>query len=232
MKKIIGSVIIIIAIYLVYKYFVASPGTVLLAHHDAKTSETIKDDRLEEQSSTDFAFSLWYIVDDWEYNFSKKKYIFQRKSGGKSNPSVYFDTHKNDIVVNIATQGYTTVDNVTIINVPLQKWTNLIISVNDRVMDIYLDGKLVKTKILDGVPLSGANSDVLIAPPATTGGNPGFGGFISGFQHMGKSINPREAWNIYKKGYGEGSIFGKMLGSYGMRFSLLKNDKAVNELTI
>ena len=232
MAKIIVIVIVIIAIYLVYSYFSSQDGAQLVSMHNARESIILKQEDLEEQSSSDYAFSIWFAVDDWDYQYGKRKAIFERRN--KDNnlvPGVYFDETINNIIVQTETTGNDETFECSLENVPLQKWTNLIISVNDRNMELYLDGKLVKTCILSGVPEQATDSMVHITPaPANGNNNFGFGGFVSNFRHIGKAINPREAWKIYKNGYEQGGLFSNMFKSYGLKFAITKNNREINKL--
>ena len=49
-------------------------------------------------------------------------------------------------------------------NVPLQKWVNLIISLYGRTLDVYIDGKLVRTCVLPGVAQVNPDADILVTP--------------------------------------------------------------------
>jgi lipopolysaccharide/colanic/teichoic acid biosynthesis glycosyltransferase len=51
-----------------------------------------------------------------------------------------------------------------IANVPIQRWCNLLISAYGRTLDIYMDGKLVRTCVLPGVSKVDANAPVYITP--------------------------------------------------------------------
>ena len=104
-------------------------------------------------------------------------------------------------------------------NFPIQKWINLTISFYGRTLDVYLDGKLVKTTVLPNIAYTtNVNTyDVLLTP----GG--GFDGLTSGFQYYPNSLNPTQAWNIYKKGYSN-SMFGGLLNKYKIKFSLMEGD--------
>ena len=69
-------------------------------------------------------------------------------------PKVELDKYENNMVVTLATYpkgsgeaSDAKDESVTLENVPLQRWTNFILTVNGRAVDLYLDGKLVKTKI-------------------------------------------------------------------------------------
>lgn len=103
-------------------------------------------------------------------------------------------------------------------NVPLQKWVNLIISLYGRSLDVYLDGKLVKTCVLPGVAKINTDGDIHITP------NGGFSGYTSGLQYWNDSKNPQEAWNIYKKGFG-GSALGNLFNKYRIKVSFLEDNK-------
>jgi len=115
-----------------------------------------------------------------------------------------------------ATDSSSTVHTCNVSNVPLQKWVNLIISAYGRSLDVYIDGKLVRTCVLPGVAKVDPSTDVFITP------NGGFSGWTSVFQYWPQSCDPQKAWNIYKKGYG-GSMLGN-LGKYSIKVSVMEGD--------
>jgi hypothetical protein len=232
MAKIIVIVIVIIVFYLVYSYFSSQAGAQLVSMHNARETIILKQEDLEEQSSSDYTFSIWFAVDNWDYQYGERKAIFERRNkDNKLVPGVYFDEKINNIIVKTETTGSDETFECSLENVPLQKWSNLIISVNDRNMELYLDGKLVKTCILSGVPEQATDSMVHITPGSDNDSNKfGFGGFVSNFRHIGKAINPREAWKIYKNGYGQGGMFSNIFKSYGLKFALTKNNREINKL--
>ncbi|GAJ06713.1 unnamed protein product, partial [marine sediment metagenome] len=80
-------------------------------------------------------------------------------------------------------------------NVPLQAWTNLIMVLNGQALDCYLDGKLVRTCLMPGVPKVAAAGDLILTP----GGN-SFQGYTGNFQYFNRAVNPREAYAIYREG--------------------------------
>ena len=91
-------------------------------------------------------------------------------------------------------------------------------------MDLYLDGKLVRTCLLPGVPQI-SNTDVQITPSG------GFNGWTSKFQYFPSSLNPQDAWNIYIQGYG-GNMFSNLIKSYQVQFSILENGVTYSSVTI
>jgi hypothetical protein len=103
-------------------------------------------------------------------------------------------------------------------NVPLQKWVNLIISLYGRTLDVYIDGKLVRTCVLPGVAQVNPDADVLVTPMG------GFSGWTSNFQYWAAATNPQQAYNIYKAGYG-GNVLGNVFNKYRVKVSFLEDNK-------
>ena len=102
-------------------------------------------------------------------------------------------------------------------NVPIQKWVNVLISTYGRSLDIYIDGKLVRTCVLPGVARIESSTPVYITP------NGGFSGWTAKFHYWPESCYPHKAWNIYPAGYGASMLAG-LLGKYTIKLSLMEGD--------
>ena len=92
-------------------------------------------------------------------------------------------------------------------------------------MDIYIDGKLVKTCILDGVPNINNNSNVYVTP------NGGFSGYTSKLQFFSDATDPQKAYNIYRSGPGN-NIFSNLFKGYQLQLNLVQNGQVSGSLTI
>ena len=99
---------------------------------------------------------------------------------------------------------------ITIENINLQKWVNIITTVNDRVIDVYINGKLVTSRAFNNVINTAKinNNDLVITPDG------GFGGFISKVQYFPTYITPKRAWDIYRGGFGD--AFASALDKYNL----------------
>jgi hypothetical protein len=102
-------------------------------------------------------------------------------------------------------------------NIPIQKWVNIIISLFGLTLDVYLDGKLVRTCVMPGVPQIDNAADINVT------NNGGFSGWTTNFKYWSDASNPQEAYNIYKAGFG-GSILGNALSKYRVQVSMLKDN--------
>ena len=230
LKNILYFLIIIVAIYLILM-LLKNPNKI--SSMQVGTNETLIDaDKLSnENNSSNFTYSLWFYVNDWNYKFGEEKFLLER---GANSPKITLGAMQNDISITIncfptSSMTDTTMESVphtcSIKNFPLQKWINLVISLQNQTLDIYLDGKLHKTCVLAGVPNINSESPVKITP------NGGFNGWTSNFQYWNSASNPQEVYNIYKKGYGGGGL-GNFFNKYKLRFEFLKDNKVAGSFEV
>jgi hypothetical protein len=119
----------------------------------------------------------------------------------------------------------TSIHRCMVANIPIQKWVNVLISTYGRSLDIYIDGKLVRTCVLPGVARIESSTPVYITP------NGGFSGYTAKFQYWPDSCDPQKAWNVYKAGYGASMLAG-LLGKYTVKVSLMEGDVEENSFSI
>ena len=79
--------------------------------------------------------------------------------------------------------------------IPLQKWVNVTIVSSGRVLDIYMDGKLTRSCVLDNVLQVPAGELKL-----RLGENGGFGGRYSAVQMWNQQLTPDVIYGIYQMG--------------------------------
>ena len=249
--SIVIMILIIVLLVIIWKYVLSDPFT-LQSMQNGQTASTIAASSLATNGSnvpsSNFAYSIWFYINDWNYRYGEPKVVFGRM-GSKSStstgaisgvsgmdpcPAVVLGAVENNVAVTLScypgsnqeptTPGGTTVlHTCSVTNIPIQKWVNLTLSVYGRSMDLYIDGKLVKTCLLPGVANVNNNSDVYVTPAG------GFDGWTSKFQYYPNSLNPQEVWNIYTKGYGSWS---SMLSSYQVQIALVENGQTQSSVTI
>jgi hypothetical protein len=232
------SIIFVVIIILIVYIFAQSFGgeTRLSEVADAQLEQKILAAKLpkEEIPNMNCTYSLWIYVSEWNYRYGEKKVIFGRSDEFKNQgPLVSLAPTQNNIDIEVDVYPNTNEDsNVThtcsVTNVPLQKWVNIMLSVYNKTLDVYVDGKLSRSCLLPGVPRLSRSEDIVITP----GG--GFAGNTSGFQFWDEESTPERAYNIYSKGYTgkymDNVFFG--LNSYGAKFSVLENGEETASLTI
>lgn len=222
------NVLLIIVLFLVVVYILSwmFNGTKTLSSFaSAKTQLIIPSTSMPQGSSVNYAYSIWIYIDDWSYRYGEEKIIFLRGTIGSAfMPSLSLAPTDNTLDVNVSMDDNTSFE-YSVPNIPLQKWTNLIVSLNNKSMDTYINGKLVKTVVLTSLPSMDPNASIYLTP------NGGFSGYTSRFNYWSDSINPQEAWNVYKNGPG-GNIFSNFLNQYKIQLSFMKGDDVKASLTI
>lgn len=259
------QIVVLILLLILIIYFIVwmfSTSTQLTNMSDAKISQTIVAKTLPVNNNTsNYTYSTWIFVNDWNYRFGQSKVILQRlDKDRKPSPSITLGAMENTLKVQVnyyptsgsgATAATASADgeeeedeacadededtygssllsssadreaNVhtcQVDNIPLQKWVNILISVYGRTLDVYIDGKLVRTCVLPGVVKPNADADIKVTPAG------GFSGFTTNFQYWPASSNPQEAYDIYKQGLG-GSILSSVLNKFRIRFTFLADNE-------
>lgn len=250
--SIVIIVVVIVFILMILKYIYTDKYT-LQNIQDGKTASTINASSLATNGtsvpSSNFAYSIWFYINDWNYRYGENKVIFGRmgalSAAGKGAidgingldpcPAVVLGAVENNVSISLGcypgidqepttTGGNTVVHTCSIANVPIQKWVNLVMSVYGRTMDIYIDGKLVRTCLLPGVANINNSSNIYVTPLG------GFDGWTSKLQYYPNSLNPQEVWNIYTRGYSNGLL--GMFNSYQVQISLVENGTTQSSVTV
>jgi hypothetical protein len=190
-------------------------------------------------------------VNDWNYRYGENKVIFGRMgsnsvSGGGSIagvsgtdpcPAVVLGGVENNISVSLgcypgANQqpttagGNTIIHTCTVANVPIQKWVNLIISVYGRTLDIYIDGKLSRSCVLDGMYKVDEGND----PTLELGGPDGFGGYIGQTRVANFAYSPDQVYKHYLSGPFDNSMWALLMNQINpsqYSFNIQKDGKNV-----
>lgn len=197
----------------------------------------ISSDKFPNNNSNNFMMSLWFFIDDYNQNIDQYKFISSYVGTNGTNHSSSLDLFlaplNNKLGIGINTGGDTGSTSSTnyntyyVDNIPLQKWNCLTISVNDRTMDVYLDGKLVNSYILEGFYYPFHKSSLYL-------GNSGvnsFSGYITRVRYEPNSISPQTAYNIYREGI-DSSIMGDFLNKYRLKVGFYEYDRKMTEFTI
>ena len=249
--SIVITIVVIVLIFMLLRYIFTDPYT-LQGVQDGKTSSTIDADSLatngSDVPSSNFAYSVWFYINNWNYRYGESKVIFGRMGAmsgdGKGSvpgisgldpcPAVVLGAVENNISISLGcypgadqppttSGGNTVVHTCSVANVPIQKWVNLVVSVYGRSMDVYIDGKLVRTCLLPGVASVNNNAKIYVTPLG------GFEGWTSKLQYYPNSLNPQEVWNIYTRGY---SSWTSMFNTYQVEISLVENGTTQSTVTI
>ena len=147
-------------------------------------------------SGYNYSYSMWFYVRDWDYRFGKWKNIMWKgnQSKPRHSPSIWLYPLTNSIKVVTSTTGSNSLTSCDIENIPLQKWVHMVYVLNNRSVDIYINGKLERTCILQGIPVNQKNDKL------TINYNSGFYGKMGKFQYFTSTLSPEQITKLYVSG--------------------------------
>jgi hypothetical protein len=154
-------------------------------------------------------------IKDWNYRFGEAKSVVMRTDPTNpmtANPNISLHPTENSLDINVSIFGNSstssgasnpapangagaTGDNftVTVENVPLQSWFAVSVTCFQRNIDVYINGKLVRSAVLPGVARP-AVGDI------TIGANGGFSGSVCTLKTIGNMLSPADAAAFYAAG--------------------------------
>ena len=234
-------VIIVIAIVLVIIYNVFFTKSNLLISGIVPTTPTtiIDAKHLQSNISSNFAWSIWFYINEWNEGYGHYKDLFYQgnRAGTKYNIQTRFTSFENNLEIKLTTYR-TEVDHYQnseyqenkfyVPNIDLQKWVNLIISVEGRTLDIYLHGKLVRTFVLPNTAYIKTGENVYIGNNDTNGT---FDGHVARFQYFANSVNTQQAYNIYKDGL-DSNLISDFFNKYRLKIQFLEYSNPVGQALV
>ena len=239
---IILGVLLIIFIFILYQWY-TSTATILSNSMVDLTSQLPVITNVSSPTNTQYAYGIWVYVNTWDP--SQFKVIFNHKDV----LNVYLMRNQPALCVDVKMSDESIISTIVTNSFPLQKWVYIIVSLDNQFLDIYLDGKLVKS-----VRLSNTNGTIFpVVPPKSpevflgnsngtnkvyNGGNTAvttlttpFGAYVTRFFRWTTAMDPGTAWRYYLKGNGQTSIFGN-LNMYGVQMQVLQNNVVANTYKI
>jgi hypothetical protein len=196
---------------------------------DAKQRMTIPQDPNMEGAKTvtrsvntpggiEFTWSVWIFIDDLQYKAGQYRHIFHKGNESfdssdssqplgmnfpNNAPGLYLSPNSNELTVVMNTFDVINQE-ITISDIPLNKWINVIIRCKNTTLDVYINGTITKSTTLLGVPKQNYG-DVYVAA------NGGFSGYISNLWYYNYALGTNEIQRLVKKGPNT-----KMIGSNGI----------------
>ena len=155
----------------------------------------------------EFTWSCWIYLDDLGYNENQYRCIFYKGNDYSENnkdmttnglnfpnnsPGLYLTPNKNDLVVLMNTFNVIN-EQILIKDVPVKKWVNVIIRCQNNVIDVYVNGTIVKSHKLHGVPKQNYGNVYI-------GADGGFSGYLSNLWYYNKALGIYEINDIVTKG--------------------------------
>ena len=162
---------------------------------------------INEDQGMEFSWSTWIWMDNTEYGdqttfkriFSKGNSVNESDNVKQmSAPGIFAHPNTNAIDVVLATfnnDSYNQLyETITVNNIPMQKWVNIVIRVQNKTVDVYINGALVERKNMDVVPKQNYGN-IYVGD-----GINGMNGYISSLRYFNHAIGHGQIQDLMYKG--------------------------------
>lgn len=244
---IILGVVVVILLYILYKYLL-SPATSLASQAYLNNGTPASLTMPASSTALNYSYNVWVCVNSWNSNnlktifyrygspavrtdpLNNKSSVTSEFNGTSTDPQIilYLDSTTPTLYCYI---GQTGTSNCQVIppiplttNFPLQKWVYVSVSVQGQYVDLYLQGKLVKSIQLSCMASSPGDSTVPTYLGARVDAN------VAGFQYYPNALTPQQVWSNYMAGNGQSSL--SSLNSYGINVDITSNGTTQNTYTL
>ena len=193
---------------------------------------TTKWQKLDNPGSTQYHYEGWLFIKTLPTTGT----IFQRQlnsinsTGLVLNGSILtFSKSTTAAAANSPMGSSTTIVEITN-DFPIQKWVYFVLNVTDQLVECYLNGKLIKSQIVDSTGANGSNltpstrKDLYLGDASTDG-------YITKFRHGASVLTPDEVWKNYLAGNGLAN-FTNWLAGYNATFSLYTTTEEVKKYSL
>jgi hypothetical protein len=149
----------------------------------------------------EFTWSVWIFINNMQTNAGIYKHVFSKGNSDlqedgliqpNNAPGLYISPDTNELVVLMNTYNVIN-EEITIPDIPLNKWVNVIIRCQSTTLDIYINGTIARSLNLIGVPKQNYG-DVYVAM------NGGFGGYLSNLWYYNYALGTSAIQNLVSKG--------------------------------
>ena len=218
-KLVLAVIVILLLLYVIFKALTTN-YTTLGSMQKWTNKTTLTGGNLPNSFKANSSVSVWFYIKDWAN--SANIINFCSDAGATT---VIFKAYLKDNTNTVVIQPKSSTANVTnceISEFPLQKWVNLIISFNGSAMDVYVDGKLVKSCVVNMGSEFAKTQSIVLGGDSTSSGKDI--GFITNVKLKASPIAPQEAWDIYSQGFG-GSPWSDLLNKYKVKLSFIVDNQ-------
>ena len=172
-------------------------------YQDPKNPDSVPILRSNNQNKgIEFTWSLWIYINDTTKS-PKYSHIFNKGNANygdngiatvNNGPGLYLENDPNNLSIVMNTVAVSNQEEIlTIKDIPLRKWFNCIIRIENTALDVYINGGIVARTVLQDVPKQNYQNVNICK-------NGGFNGNIADLQYFDKSLSIFQINNIVSWG--------------------------------
>lgn len=189
--------------YMVNGLIDANVGNLIISQDPSESSSIPIIRSVNDEVGIAFTWSVWlYIKQHDKVTTSVNHHVFNKGSTTpdattgimtpNNGPGLYLNSDYSKLIVVMSTFDDPSLT-VDVDNIPINKWVNVIIRVENTVLDVFMNGALAKRMPLNSVPFQNYG-DVNVAI------NNGFNGNVSSLRYYNTALGTRAIQNIVSDG--------------------------------
>jgi hypothetical protein len=155
------EIIVVSVLFLLCWYFLPTGSYIVNDVIDGKTKV-----QSSEQEKTQFSYTCWIRVDDFDYGEQKVIFVKGSPSLEHACPALVLDGNTNTLLVKIDTFGAQ--ETIPILSVPAKKWMHVGIVVQEHQLNVYINGIEYASQTLIQLPKTNSGQ-VLVSPQGFSG---------------------------------------------------------------
>ena len=216
----LATVLIVVIAYMITTSLSSTTAISKEVDMKDKTAD-ISASTLTRPDATRYAYNVWVYMDK-PIDGASDVPIFNRMS----DLGLFINGSTSTLTLKLYRKSETVPYQITN-NFPLQKWTLVTVSVDNATIDMYLDGKLVKS-IRDA---AGPNRHLPDGTsPIVFGVLPGT--YMTRFSRVLSPSDPQTAWSLYMEGSGSKRGISSLLNRYNVNLSIMKDNVLANTVSL
>jgi hypothetical protein len=241
--------IVLIFVIIYAMYMITTTSSLIKAMSPLNAAVTIKatdEDKIMIPSPTsqNYYYEAWiyltaatnissnYPAEGVSLNENSLSRILGRLNGNKADVGLYVfqkDSKKYTLCVLAGKTGGSTAKPYFVTeDLPTHKWVYLAMNVNGKLVEVYVNGKLLRTIYLETSESRSATDSINI-------GHSTLGGYITRAIRKPDNIDAQKVWDNYLVGNGQygGAMYGMLdyINSYAFKMNITSNGKVQREFT-
>lgn len=221
---ILGTVLVVLIIYMLFKSYFDGKQTLVSQTKLDNMQEVVVVSR---PTSAIFSYGIWVHIDKWPTNPTPGSIYFLFKR--LTELEVYFTNNASlKIKAYDSTSDASNTDIIVTNNFPIQKWVHIGIVVDNKIMDVYLDGKMVKSVELNK-PLTPSDDKIIYGKSSTS--SIASDTHIAEHKRLTYAVDPQGMWDMYMEGNGIGGV-NKVIGDMNVNLSILKDGVESSKISL
>ena len=153
-----------------------------------------------------YSISTWLYINSWDKTPNRNPNTIIKKNVISRNPfNMYLDEENGNLVIEVGIHNGSKSEVMVYKNFPLQKWVNIVVVVENRTVDLWLNGKLYQSRQFDNIVTNNSDVPLTIAAPRS------YNGSISRTYFFKKGLRRNNVLQIFENGPAPSNFISKMV---------------------